>query len=104
MDNWFVGRLVELFGNRVKAHGVMISVDNPLVTTRQKSTLFFGIYETPEFELSRRYLDFSLPTIELGGSIGGVACAINKLQENPVAQWYSSATQYFFRPWRRTAT
>lgn len=85
MNNWFVGKLVELFGNRVKAHGVTISVDNPLVTPRDKSTLFFGIYEVPEFELSRRYLDFSLPTIELGASIGGIACAINKLQENPEA-------------------
>ena len=85
MDNWFVGKLVELFGNRVKVHGVSISVDNPLVTTHHKSTLFFGIYEVPEFELSRRHLDFSLPTIELGASIGGVACAINKLQENPKA-------------------
>ena len=65
-------------------HGVTISVDNPLVPTRDKSNCLL-FYEDSEFELSRRYLDFSLPTIELGASIGGVACAINKLQENSKA-------------------
>jgi FkbM family methyltransferase len=61
----------------------MLSVDNPLVTTRHKGSLFFGIYENAERDLAARYIDRSIPTVELGGSIGGVACIVNKLLDNP---------------------
>jgi FkbM family methyltransferase len=83
MDNWLIGRLVELGGNRVKLHGLDLSLDNPLISTRHKSTIFFGIYETAEIELSRRYLDLDRPTIELGGSIGVVACVTNRMLKRP---------------------
>ncbi len=83
MDNWPIGRLVELVGNRVKMHGLVFSVDNPLVATRHKSTLYFGLYEKDEIELARHHLDPELPTIELGGSIGVVACVTNKLLRRP---------------------
>ncbi len=59
------------------------SVDNPLITTRHKSTLFFGRYEADELELARRYLDRDLPLVELGGSIGVVACVTNRLLHRP---------------------
>jgi len=83
MDNWVIGKLIELSGNKVTVDGITLSVDNPLVTTRHKSSLYFGIYEIPERELARRYVDPSLPLVEIGGSIGGVACTINKLLINP---------------------
>jgi FkbM family methyltransferase len=83
MDNWLVGKAVELTGNRVRMHGLKFSVDNPLVTTRHKSTLFFGRYEIDEVELARRYLDPDLPLVELGGSIGVVACVTNRLLRRP---------------------
>ena len=83
MDNWFFGRLVELLGNRVRIQGVRLYVDNPLVTTRHKGSLFFGIYENAERELVKRYLDKSLPTVELGGSIGGIACMVGKMLLDP---------------------
>ena len=84
MDNWFIGRLVELGGNRRQdLTASNLSVDNPLISTRHKSTLYFGIYETAEIELSRRYLDPERPTIELGGSIGVVACVTNKMLKKP---------------------
>jgi FkbM family methyltransferase len=83
MDNWFIGRLVELGGNHVKLHGLDVSVDNPLISTRHKSTLYFGIYETAEIELASRYLDPDRPTVELGGSIGVVACVTNKMLKRP---------------------
>lgn len=83
MDNWIIGKLIELTGNRIKLDGVTLSVDNPLVSTRHKSTLYFGIYEVGERELARRNIDRSLPIVEIGGSIGGVACTTNRLLTNP---------------------
>lgn len=85
LNNWVIGRLVELAGNKIKLDGVTLSVDNPLIGTPDKSTLFFGIYEVGERELSKRFIDRSLPTVEIGGSIGGVACTTNRLLANPRA-------------------
>lgn len=85
MDNWFVGRLVELAGNRISIDGVILAVDNPLVTTRHKGNIYFGIYETEERRLTRRLIDRSLPTVEIGASIGGLSCITNKLLSNPRA-------------------
>jgi FkbM family methyltransferase len=83
MDNWFVGRLIELTGNKIWVDGVKLSVDNPLITTRQKSTLFFEIYEIEERALAKRYIDPNLPLVEVGGSIGGVACITDKMLRPP---------------------
>jgi FkbM family methyltransferase len=85
MDNWLVGKYVELTGNMIEIDGIRIAVDNNLVTTRHKSSLYFGIYEIAERELSKQYIDRSLPTVEVGGSIGGVACIVNRLLVNPIA-------------------
>ena len=82
-DNWIIGRLVELFGNKIRLQGITLFVDNPLIKTRHKSSLYFGIYEVSERKLARRYIDRSLPIVEIGGSIGGVACTTNKLLANP---------------------
>ena len=67
MDNWCIGRLVELCGNRVPFNGITLDLDNPLIPTPSKSTLLFGIYETAELDLTRRFIDRSIPTVELGG-------------------------------------
>lgn len=83
MDNWVVGKAVELTGNRIRLHGLTFNVDNPLVSTRHKSTLFFGRYEVDELELARQLLDSALPLVELGGSIGVVACVTNRLLQDP---------------------
>jgi FkbM family methyltransferase len=83
MDNWYVGRFVELTGDRIKLQNVTIAVDNPLVSTRHKGSIYFGIYEIAERELSSEYIDRSLPTVEIGASIGGVACVVNRQLEYP---------------------
>src|SRR5664279_318989 len=83
MDNWVIGKLVELSGNKITVQGITLAVDNPLVTTRHKSSLYFGIYEIAERELAQRYIDPSLPVVEIGGSIGGVSCTTNRLLVNP---------------------
>ncbi|MGH7567726.1 MAG: FkbM family methyltransferase [Gemmatimonadales bacterium] len=73
-----VGRLVELGGNRVAVAGLRFSVDNPLITTRQKGLLDLGTHESGEIALVRRYLVAELPVVELGGGIGVVSCVINR--------------------------
>jgi FkbM family methyltransferase len=83
MDNRLVGRMVEVTGNRVRMHGLSFSVDNPAIATPAKSTLYFGLYETSEIELLKRLLDPDLAVVELGGSIGVVACVTNRLLSNP---------------------
>jgi hypothetical protein len=82
-DNWMIGRLVELCGNRVRICGLHFSVDSELITTQEKSTLYFGLYEREETDLVRSYLPRDEPVIELGGSIGVVSCLTNKLLECP---------------------
>jgi FkbM family methyltransferase len=85
MNNWWIGRYVELTGNIVFLDGVELTVKNPLVSTRHKSTIYFGIYEVGERELTKRFIDRNLPTVEIGGSIGGVACTTNVLLRDPKA-------------------
>ena len=83
VNNWLLGRLVELCGNTITMDGVKICLDNPLVSTRDKSTLYFYLFEKYEREFSQQYIDRSLPLVELGGSIGGVACTTNRILADP---------------------
>ena len=83
VNNYAMGRLVELKGNQVNIYGKKISVDNPRVTTRRKSILFFGLYEKAEVTAIDKYLRPDLPVIELGGGIGVLSCVINKKLDNP---------------------
>jgi FkbM family methyltransferase len=80
-----VGRLVEILGDRVSLNGTTISLDNPLIPTAVKGYFLFGMHEEGERKLAARYLDRALPTIEIGGSIGGVSCMVSKLLDNPAA-------------------
>jgi FkbM family methyltransferase len=83
INNWWIGRLVELSGNKIKVDGVTLSLDNPQILTMHKSLLYFGIYEIGERDLARRYIDRSLPLVEIGASIGGVSCITNRLLTEP---------------------
>ncbi len=78
-----VGRLVELGGNRVSIEGLDFSVDNTLITTREKGRLDVGLHERGEIALARRYVLTDLPVVELGGGIGIVSCIINRLLTRP---------------------
>jgi FkbM family methyltransferase len=83
-DHWWVGKLVELRGNRVKVGGCEFSLDSPAIRTAHKSRLFFDfVYETPEREALERYLKPELPVVELGASIGVIACLTNKKLTDP---------------------
>src|ERR1700688_2410553 len=52
VDNrWLIGRLVEIGGNRVDVDGLTFSLDNPLIRTRDKSTVCLGLHEASELAL-----------------------------------------------------
>ncbi len=78
-----VGRLVELAGNHVTIEGLDFSVDNPLITTREKGLLDVGLHETGEIALARRYVVAERAVVELGGGIGVVSCIINRQLTRP---------------------
>lgn len=66
-------------GETVTAHGLTISVDHWLIRDYEKVSIRDGIYEADEIELLKKHLDPSLPAVELGGSIGVVACLTNRM-------------------------
>ncbi|MDX1564158.1 MAG: hypothetical protein R3236_02075, partial [Phycisphaeraceae bacterium] len=78
-----MGRWVERRGNRVDFQGLKISVDCPAITTPQKSTLYYNLYETEEIEAIGRHLNPGLPVIELGACIGVLSCLTNRKLTDP---------------------
>jgi len=80
---WFIGRLVEIGGDRVTLHGLTFSVDNPLITTREKGLIYLGRHESHEIMMVHRHLVAELPVVELGGGIGVVSCIINRKLAHP---------------------
>jgi FkbM family methyltransferase len=81
--DWSLGRQIECNGNRVNCAGLTISVNNPHIATRPKSMFATGDYERPELNVIERLLPRDYPVIELGGSIGVVACFTNRRLEHP---------------------
>lgn len=76
-NNWYMGKYIELRGNVVNFRGLKIALDNPAIATRSKSSFLMGSYENDEIAFAQTHLIRSLPTVELGASIGVVACATN---------------------------
>ena len=79
------GRMVEALGNQVSVDGIKLSLDNPLIPVSDKGYILFNIHETGERALARKYILRSLPTIEIGGSIGVVSCSISRILDDPSA-------------------
>lgn len=82
-NNPFVGRIIELFGNRVRIDGMKFLIDCPQLSTGHKSTLAFGLYEVEERALVKRWLPSDLPVLEFGGGLGVVSCLVNRKLTNP---------------------
>jgi FkbM family methyltransferase len=82
MDNVIIGYMVRCLGDQVRIDGMRFSLDNPLISCRHKSTVFFGIYEQAERKLVKRYIRSCDEIIELGGSIGVVSCIANRMLED----------------------
>lgn len=82
-DKYFLGRWVERRGNIVRIDGCTFRVDSPLIVTALKSRFVRDQFEKEERIAIKKYLDPSLPLIELGASIGIVSCVANKKLANP---------------------
>lgn len=82
-DNWWVGKYVELMGNRVMIDGCVFSLDSSSISACVKSRFALNQYEGAERYMIRHYLDTKLPVVELGGGIGVVSCIVNKLLNDP---------------------
>lgn len=78
-----LGRIVELTGDQVEVEGCRFSVKHPAIPTWRKSLFFFNRYEIEERRALVRVLDPELPVVELGGSIGVVACITNRRLRHP---------------------
>ena len=78
-----LGILVERYGNIARSDGLTINLDNPLLPTRFKGTILLGWYENDEREMIQKNLPANEPVIELGASIGVVACITNRRLLSP---------------------
>ncbi len=75
--------IAAVFGQRVpnlRFPGSRIDVSSPLVPARLAASIFFGIYESAEMRFVRSRLRRNLDVVELGSSIGVVACAVARRQ------------------------
>jgi FkbM family methyltransferase len=78
-----VGLLVTVRGNVVTVDSCSFAVGHPAIRTSLKSLLLLDSYEKSERQILRTYLDRTRPVIELGASIGVVACITNRMLDDP---------------------
>ena len=74
-----VGRPVPV----ARLDGCRFFLDAPEVSEDLRYLLLSGKHEAPERTLAKRWVDASLPLVELGASIGVVACVTNKSLVDP---------------------
>ena len=73
-----LGKLAEQLGNNARLDDAVISMDNQLIGVDIKGEIMVGWYEYQERQLIQKYLPNDEPIIELGASIGTVACIVNR--------------------------
>lgn len=82
-NNPVLGRWVELRGNLARIDGCTFTLDSPAIPTGLKALFLFNRYERAERDALRRFLDADTPVVELGGSLGVVACLTNRGLRDP---------------------
>jgi FkbM family methyltransferase len=82
-DNWLLGKLVELRGNRATLDGCQFDLSSSKILTAQKAGFWAGNYEVKERIAVQQIPNDGLPIVELGGGIGVVSCVTNKHFGNP---------------------
>jgi len=80
--NYWIGRAIELLGNRIRLNGMWFSLDTPAITTEDRCTIALGGHEGPERRFVR-YMPRDLPVIEFGGAIGVTSCVVNRHLKDP---------------------
>ena len=69
--------------NEVRVDRCTFSLEG--ITYDSRIQLITNIYEAPERRAVARYVRRNLPVVELGGSMGVVACVTNRLLKDPTA-------------------
>ncbi len=103
-EHYWEGKLVEWTGNKSRIENVVIDLDNPHIATQNKGALWKGIYEEPERRLFHRYFPLDMPVVELGASIGVVACITNRLLKDPQRHLVVEANPYLIPTLERNRT
>ncbi len=70
------------FRDRIPSQGLRIDTSDRVVSPRTKAQIFWGIYESAEIRFVRRHLRRDLDVVELGSSLGVVACEIARRQDS----------------------
>lgn len=74
-----VGKAIAaLTGNRFRSRGLWVDTSYSGITPSIKAGLFWNAYESAEVRFVQRYLRTDLPVVELGASLGVMACQIRK--------------------------
>lgn len=89
-----LGLVVERLGNQIALRGLRYSVDHPSISRRVKGDMALGYYEGQELALLARCPPPALPLLELGGSIGVVACRANQRLVDPTQHWVIEANPF----------
>ena len=82
-DHEWIGGIVESHGDRASLDGCTFFLGHPVIPTSLKSRFITGRYEKSERYAVSKYLSGHNPVIELGGSIGVVACITNRKLKDP---------------------
>jgi FkbM family methyltransferase len=75
--------IARITGNRFRSRGLLVETSDASITPAIKAALFWNVYESSEIRFVRRYLRSDLDTVELGSSLGVMACQIrNRLEKS----------------------
>jgi FkbM family methyltransferase len=81
--HWWAGVIVVMRGDLVDLESCTFRVSHPAITTAMKSPFLLGGYEKAERDILKKYLNPEIGVIELGGSVGVIACVTNKMLRIP---------------------
>ena len=80
---WQLGRFVGMPTDIVRVDGCKFSIDRERVPANVVDLLLSDLYEEPERQALKKFLDPELPVIELGACIGVVSCLTNRRLRQP---------------------
>jgi FkbM family methyltransferase len=74
-----VGSLIaRAYSDLIPSHGLVFNTRSPLIADGTKAAIYWGLYERDELRFVSRYLGDHQTVVELGSSIGVVACHIRR--------------------------
>lgn len=76
---WFFGALFTIVLRRYRSDGMVFEVPSKLISIRLRAFFFFDNFERPERIRVASYIKSQDRVLELGGAIGVVSCATNRI-------------------------